>query len=156
MVNANPANPVNVAVLTPAAETYKSLRERIVSLAALGHVDTNIKHAFTIAACKEVLKGFTGQRMFLCCDVADTREESADQIQDYFMDLWQAPQQTQEWIAARPLLGMSEDPDIIDEMLRIAKRHPRQHGEIVASIPIPGKNRWRDTKEALLRCLQHA
>ena len=106
MVNEFSTNLVKVVIFTPEPETYKSLSARVRTLPNPNQIAMEFAHAFTIADCKQFLKeyGNVGQRVFLCCDVADGREESADQIKVFFMDLWQDPQYLPHpWITTRPL-----------------------------------------------------
>lgn len=156
---------VTMTILTPVAETYKSLRARAKSLAEDAHIDADFKHAFTRDEFRSLLETLrrTQEPVCLCCEITDGKIDTADDLREYLAKIWQglwgdtpdawAPD---DWLRERPLIVMSEFQDIVRDLRKVEHAHPRGHSAIIHKLASPGNNRWSDVRDALFEGLVHA
>lgn len=155
---------VTMTILTPVAENYKSLRVRAKSLAEDVHIDAEVEHAFSKDEFRQLLEKLRTQQepVCLCCEITDGRADTADELREYLAGVWQGlwgntPNETPDaWLRARPLIVMTEFQDIVRDLRKLERTHPRDHSAIIHKLASPGKNRWSDVRDALLEGIVNA
>lgn len=145
---------VIVGIFAADTELYTSLQHRAHSLAKENGITAKYERAKTLHDLTRLLEERRGQPLVLCCVISDGEDFRADDASQRLMQVW-ADQDT--WRRSRPLLILDDSDKRLRELRKVTghERPERAHSGVFALIGQPGKNSWKNIRDAMLDGLTH-